>query len=73
MITVFVRTPLFTRSSCREPIRKCPSVIGPDRGSEHVNNKIQSLEEARLPNRTRFLFLDHNLIASVFLLESLEF
>ncbi|GIY34686.1 hypothetical protein CDAR_603361 [Caerostris darwini] len=26
------------------------------------NNKIQSLKEARLPSRTRFLFLDHNLI-----------
>ncbi|GIX70607.1 uncharacterized protein CDAR_459781 [Caerostris darwini] len=39
------------------------------------NNKIQSLEEARLPRRTRLLFLDHNLIhrPPVFLLESLEF
>ncbi|GIY01971.1 protein toll [Caerostris darwini] len=39
------------------------------------NNKIQSLEEARLPKRTRFLFLDHNLIRKlpVSLLESLEF
>ncbi|GIY83329.1 uncharacterized protein CDAR_5531 [Caerostris darwini] len=39
------------------------------------NNKIQSLEEARLPRRTRFLFLDHNLIRKppVSLLKSLEF
>ncbi|GIY77168.1 protein toll, partial [Caerostris darwini] len=39
------------------------------------NNKIQSLEEARLPSRTRFLFLDHNLIRKppVSLLKSLEF
>ncbi|GIY20528.1 hypothetical protein CEXT_312041 [Caerostris extrusa] len=44
-------------------------------GLNLFNNKIQSLEEARLPNRTRFLFLDHNLIRKlpVFLLESLEF
>ncbi|GIY57032.1 protein toll [Caerostris darwini] len=39
------------------------------------NNKLQSLEEARLPSRTRFLYLDHNLIQKppVSLLESLEF
>ncbi|GIY98225.1 uncharacterized protein CEXT_74071 [Caerostris extrusa] len=40
------------------------------------NNKLQSLEEARLPRRTKFLFLDHNLLhrPPVFLLlESLEF
>ncbi|GIY56123.1 hypothetical protein CEXT_290281 [Caerostris extrusa] len=39
------------------------------------NNKLKSLEEARLPNRTRFLFLDHNLIRKlpVSLLESLVF
>ncbi|GIY04247.1 protein toll [Caerostris darwini] len=44
-------------------------------GLDLSNNKIQSLEEARLPSRTRFLFLDHNLIRKlpVSLLESQEF
>ncbi|GIY08368.1 uncharacterized protein CEXT_252361 [Caerostris extrusa] len=39
------------------------------------NNKIQSLEEARLPSRMRFLFLDHNLMQKppVFFLKSLKF
>ncbi|GIY87975.1 hypothetical protein CEXT_660421 [Caerostris extrusa] len=43
--------------------KKIPLVIEAEiEGLNLSNNKIQSLEEARLPNRTRFLFLDHNLI-----------
>ncbi|GIY69194.1 protein toll [Caerostris extrusa] len=38
------------------------------------NNTLQSMEEARLPNRTKLLFLDHNHIRKppIHLLESLE-
>ncbi|GIY01980.1 uncharacterized protein CDAR_298061 [Caerostris darwini] len=56
--------------------KEVPFVIEAEiEGLNLSNNKIQSLEEARLPNRTRFLFLDHNLIRKlpVSLLQSLEF
>ncbi|GIY20520.1 protein toll [Caerostris extrusa] len=56
--------------------KEVPFVIAAEiEGLNLSNNKIQSLEEARLPNRTKFLFLDHNLIRKlpVSLLESLEF
>ncbi|GIY39035.1 protein toll [Caerostris darwini] len=45
------------------------------KGLNLSNNELQSMEEARLPNRMKFLFLDHNLIRKppVFLLESLKF
>ncbi|GIY33098.1 uncharacterized protein CDAR_439961 [Caerostris darwini] len=55
--------------------KETPFVIQPDIEFLNLsNNKIQSLEEARFPVRTKFLFLDHNLIRKppVFLLESLE-
>ncbi|GIZ02294.1 protein toll [Caerostris extrusa] len=56
--------------------KEVPFVIEAEiEGLNLSNNKLQSLEEARLPNRMRFLFLDHNLIRKppVSLLESLEF
>ncbi|GIY94993.1 protein toll, partial [Caerostris extrusa] len=56
--------------------KEMPFVIEAEiEGLNLSNNQIQSLEQARLPSRTRFLFLDHNLMQKppVFLLESLEF
>ncbi|GIY34085.1 hypothetical protein CEXT_435191 [Caerostris extrusa] len=48
------------------------STLPPSPGPSNVSDP---LEDALLPNRTRFLFLDHNLIREppFFLLESLEF
>ncbi|GIZ01871.1 protein toll [Caerostris extrusa] len=50
-------------------------IVAEVEGLNLSNNKLRSLEDARLPSRTRFLFLDHNLIHKlpVVLLESLKF
>ncbi|GIX67872.1 hypothetical protein CEXT_154581 [Caerostris extrusa] len=60
---LFVQNSTVLRSSKPRANKEVPFVIAAEiEGLNLSNNKIQSLEEARLPNRTKFLFLDHNLI-----------
>ncbi|GIX83741.1 uncharacterized protein CEXT_776341 [Caerostris extrusa] len=76
MLPVFAQNSTVLEIFLPRANKEVPFVIEAEiEGLNLSNNKIQSLEEARLPNRTRFLFLDHNLIRKLplSLLESLKF